>query len=275
MKSCTKHFLILAGAAAAAGIGTLLYHRLSSDTYVKIPTMFGPARIYQVEDDAGRSVRLLEVSGVVHSGTYVDDELRYDLVFEYLKRYDAMFDPAAAGLANWPEHPVRRVLVLGCGGYDYPEHLIAHHPEVTVDAVEIDPVITDIAQRYFWLDRCIEEFETEETGRMHIFTADARIFLEEAAARGIKWDAIVNDMYDAGEPVLSMATHEAAQYIYACLNPGGYYLTNIVSAIEGPHSAFLQQQVAIMRDVFDDVGVLTCDPESLTDPDNVIVIARS
>lgn len=275
MKSGTKRLAIAVGAAAAAGLGTLVWRRLNAGTYVQIPTMFGPARIYQVEDDAGRPVRLLEVGGVVHSGTYMDDELRYDLVFEYLKRYDAMFDPAAAGLADWPAHPVRRVLVLGCGGYDYPEHLIAHHPEVSVDAIEIDPAITDIAQRYFWLDRCIEEFDTEENGRLHLFCADARIFLEEAAARNITWDAIVNDTYDAGDPVLSLATHEAAQYLHACLEPGGFYLVNIVSALEGSQSAFLRQQVEIMRDVFADTAVLTCDPESLTDPDNVILIARS
>jgi len=267
---------VIAGAAvAAAGIGTWLYHRVQAGTYACFDTMFGKARVYQVEDDSGRPVRLLEVGGTVHSGTYMDEELRYDLVFEYLKRYDAMFDLAAAGLEGWPAHEVRRVLVLGCGGYDYPEHLLAHHPEVTVDGVEIDPAITDIAQRYFWLDRCIEEFDAEETGRLHIFTADARILLEEAAARGITWDAIVNDLYDAGEPVLSLATHEAAQYIYACLEPGGFYLTNIVSALEGPNSAFLRQQTAIMRDVFAETAVLACDPDTLTDPDNVILIAHS
>ncbi len=275
MKPITKRIAIAAGAAAAAGIGTLLWQRMNAGTYVQIPTMFGPARIYQVEDDAGRPVRLLEVGGVVHSGTYMDDDLCYDLVFEYLKRYDAMFDLEAAGLTDWPAHPVRRVLVLGCGGYDYPEHLLAHHPEVSVDAIEIDPAITDIAQRYFWLDRCIEEFDAEESGRLHMFCADARIFLEEAAARNITWDAIVNDTFDAADPVMSLATHEAARYLHACLEPGGFYLVNVVSALEGSQSAFLHQQAAILRDVFADVAVLTCDPESLTDPDNVILIAHS
>ena len=275
MKPKVNRLAIAAGAVAVMGAGTFVYHRLAAGTYVQIPTRFGQARIYQVEDDAGRPVRLLEVGGIVQSGTYVDEERRYDLVFEYLKRYDAMFDPAAAGLAQWPAHPVRRVLVLGCGGYDYPEHLVAHHPEVRVDAVEIDPAITGIAQRYFWLDRCIEEFETEENGRLHLFSADARIFLEEAAARGITWDAIVNDTYDAGEPALSLSTHEAARYLHACLVPGGYYLTNIVSALEGPRSAFLHKQAAILRDEFTATAVLACDPDSLTEPDNVILIARA
>ena len=275
MASMKRRVAIVAGAIAAAGIGTWLHSIMNAGTYAHFKTKFGQARIYQVEDDAGRAVRLLEVGGIVQSGAYVDDDLRYELVFEYLKRYDAMFDLVAAGLPDWPAHPVRRVLVLGCGGYDYPEHLIAHYPEVTVDAVEIDPAITDIAQRYFGLDRYIEEFETERTGRLNLFCADARIFLEEAAARNITWDAIVNDTFDAGKPVLSLATHEAARYLHACLEPGGFYLANIVSALEGPRSTFLHQQVAIMRDVFAEVGVLACNPDSLTDPDNFILIAHS
>ena len=265
---------IAVGAIAVVGVGTWVYQRYFEGTYERFNTMFGKARIYQVEDDLGRPVRLLEVGGIVQSGTYVDDDLRYELAFEYLKRYDAMFDPAGAGLKGWDVRPIRNVLVLGCGGYDYPEHLIAHHPEVSVVAVEVDPAITDIARRYFHLDRCIEEFETEETGRLILACADARAFLDQAAAEGYAWDAIVNDTFDAGSPVLSLTTKEAAHTIHACLRPGGLYLTNVVSALEGRHAKFLNRQVTILKSVFDGVGVLACDPDSLTEPDNVIVVAR-
>ena len=275
MKSFKRRMAIAAGAVAAAGVGAWLYERLDPNTYARFKTMFGPARVYQVEDDAGRAVRLLEVGDIVQSGTYVDDDLRYELAFEYLKRYNAMFDPAGAGLADWEVRPIHTVLVLGCGGYDYPEYLIAHHPEVSVVAVEVDPAITDIARRYFHLDRCIEEFETEQNGRLIMVCADARAFLDQAAQEGCTWDAIVNDTFDAGSPVLSLTTLEAAHTIRACLNPGGVYLTNVVSALEGVHGRFLRQQVTTLGGAFDAVGVLTCDPDSLTEPDNVIVVARA
>ena len=58
------------------------------------------------------------------------------------------------------------------------------------------------------------------------------------------------------------------------LNPGGIYLTNVISAVEGPGAAFLRSQVALLEAVFDDVEVIPCDRENLTDEDNVIVIAR-
>ena len=123
------------GATALALAAVAIRNRLFSGTYLRFDTMFGKTRVYQVSDDAGRSVRLLEVGGIVQSGTYVDDDYT-DLVFEYLKRYDMMFESGK---------PIERVCVLGCGGYDYPEHLIAHYPDVVVDAVEIDPAITSIA----------------------------------------------------------------------------------------------------------------------------------
>ena len=223
--------------------------------------MFGRARIYEVADDAGDPVRLLEVGGIVQSGTYTDE--RYtDLVFEYLKAYDAMFDCGV---------PIQRVCVLGCGGYDYPEHLIAHRAPVVVDAVEIDPAITELARRYFFLDRTIEEYETDRTGRLNLICADA---LEHLLSTRERYDAVVNDAFDGGTPPAHLTTERFARAVHDRLNPDGIYLTNIVSAVEGPGAAFLHMQVALLKAVFDDVEVIPCDRENLTDEDNVIVIAR-
>ena len=96
------------GATALALAAVAIRNRFFSGTYLRFDTMFGKTRVYQVSDDAGRSVRLLEVGGIVQSGTYVDDDYT-DLVFEYLKRYDMMFELGK---------PIEHVCVLGCGRYD-------------------------------------------------------------------------------------------------------------------------------------------------------------
>lgn len=264
-----KHVIVRAAfavaAAAAAGIaalGAYFYRRFGPGTYKRFPTEFGMARVYSVADDSNAEVRLLEVGGIVQSGTYVDDARCFDLVFEYLKGYDRIFE---LGM------PIRRVCVLGCGGYDYPEHLIAHHPEVTVDAVEIDPAITAIAQRWFYLDRLIEEFSTEETGRLQLICADAREHLRTTDA---VYDAIINDTFDAGEPSPAMTSLEALQAVSDRLAPGGAYATNIVSALVGPDSAFLHEQVSLMKRVFAQVDVYPCAHGDIDTEDNVIVICR-
>ena len=251
----------VAVAIAATGVVAWFYRRFGPSTYLRFPTRFGTARIYQVDDGQGNTVRLLEVGGIVQSGTYVDDDRCYDLVFEYLKKYDVMFERT---------EPIGRVCVLGCGGYDYPEHLLAHHPEVMVDAVEIDPAITALARRYFFLDRALEEFDAEELGRLNLVEADGRAYLEQP---GPTYDAIVNDTFDAGEPAPSLVGVDAARAIHARLNPGGLYLVNVVSALEGPRSSFLHQQVDDLEQVFSQVDVLPCATDHFSDDDNVIVVA--
>ena len=250
--------LTAAAALAVAGAAAWLWHRFGPSTYKRFDTMFGKARVYQVADDEGSPVRLLEVGGIVQSGTYLDE--RYDeLLFEYLKRYDIMFES---------DRPVESVLVLGCGGYDYPKHLIAHHPEVSVDAVEIDPAITAIAQRYFFLDRVIEEHDAVETGRLSMICDDA---LEHLRKTDRTYDAIVNDTFDAGTPPAHLTTAEFAKAVSDRLTDGGMYLTNIVSPLAGPGTAFLDEQVGLLQEVFGNARVIPCATDSLTEADNVIV----
>ncbi len=248
-----------AGIAAALAAGAWLWRRYGPATYVRFNTMFGRAKVYQVLDDDGSPVRLLEVGGIVQSGTYLDE--RYaELVFEYLKRYDLMFEGS---------HPIQRVLVLGCGGYDYPEHLVAHHSSLIVDAVEIDPAITAIARRYFFLDRVIEEYDTAAEGRLNLICDDALNYLMTTDQR---YDAIVNDAFDAGTPPAHLTTRAFAQAVYDHLNPGGLYLTNIVSALEGPNASFLRDQESLLESVFGNVRIVPCADEDHTESDNVIVM---
>ena len=255
-----KGLLVAMGLLGSATLAAALWRWRDARTYLRFDTMFGRARVYQVEDDDGQAVRLLEVGGIVQSGTYLDEHYT-ELVFEYLKRYDLAFERG---------RDVRRACVLGCGGYDYPEHLIASHPDVVVDAVEIDPAITAIAQRYFFLDRMIEEYRTEETGRLNLICADALTHLQ---ADGPAYDVIVNDTFDAGDVPAHLTGRTFVEAAHGRLAPGGVFLTNIVSPLAGPGSEFLHEQVALLESVFAHVEVFPCATDTLTEPDNVIVAA--
>ena len=252
---------VIAGAVACAGIAGWLWQRFGPNTYARFRTMFGTASVYQVSDDEGQPVQLLAVNGIVQSGMYTDENRYCDLVFEYLKKYDTVFElrPDA-----------KRICVLGCGGYDYPKHLIAHFPDATVDAVEIDPAITDIAQRYFSLDRLVEEFETEQTGRLNLVCADA---LEHLETPGPIYDAIVNDAFDAGTPPKHLTTAAFVHAVHERLVPGGVYATNIVSPLAGTKAAFLHAQVALLDAEFGHVRILPCATEAFGEADNVVVLA--
>ncbi len=251
---------IFAGCLAAlAALGILAYRR-HRQTYLSFPTRFGRARIYQVQDDDGAPVRLLEVNGIVQSGSYLDE--RYaEPVFQYLKDYNLLFQA---------ERPVRRICVLGCGGYDYPEYLIAHHPALTVDAVEIDPSITALARRFFFLDRAIEEFDAQTPHRLNLIAADALEHLETADA---SYDAIVNDTFDGSTPPAHLTTASFYRVVHQRLTPGGLYLANIVAPLAGPGADFLLRQRSLMAQEFGHCYLFPCDACTLDEPDNIVAVA--
>lgn len=279
---------------------------------------FGPVLVFTVEGDDGRPVRVLNVGGMYQSATYLEDDRIYELVFEYTKLYDKMFEARPAG-AEGPAgetaapRTVRNVLMLGGGGYSYPKHLIATHPEARIDVVEVDPVITDLAWKHFFLDRLFAEFDLEQTGRLGLICEDGRAFLEararELAAHAVSgaaeggeragdeerklgssgatgtadvgtapagprpYDAVLIDTFSGKDPVPSLVTVEAARAVKGCLAPGGLYMANIVSALEGRKGRLLRSMVRTLGEVFAHVYVIPCATDEYADCDNTMVVA--
>lgn len=212
-------------------------------------TLFGSALVYDQVDDKGDTVRFLSVNGLKESATYLDDRWN-ELVFDYTKRYNLMF---AAGI------PLNRVLMIGGGGYSYPKYLISHRGDVTMDVVEMDGAITDLAREFFFLDRLEEEYGAQASGRLNLICDDGRAFAERCAAdSGARYDAVLNDSFAAGVPAPSLTTVEAAQAIRGCLVSGGLYLSNVVSSLRGQGSQFLQAQFKTLSRVFRHVHVVPC-----------------
>lgn len=223
-------------------------------------TMSGPMNVYEIVYDDGRIARVMNIRGTYQSATYLDDAC-YELVFGYHRAYNALFEA---------DFPVRRVLMLGGGGFSYPKNLIANHPEVAVDVVEIDPMMVSVAERWFYLDRLMAEFDTDENGRLGIFIDDARAFLED---EGPTYDVIVNDCFDARIPVMSLATIEAARAIHARLNPGGMYLTNVISALRGSRAKLLHSVMNTLGREFKHITVISGAEGFPRLVDNFVVIA--
>ena len=255
--------ICLVAAAALVAVAVWLLMRRSRrrrEVFIKFDTMAGPLRIYTIARDADW-VRVMDVQGTMQSATYLEDWRCYDLVYDYTKAYNHMFD---AGF------PIRDVLVLGGGGYSYPKYLISQFNNVRCDVVEIDPMVTAIAQRYFFLDRLIVEFETEENGRLQLVNDEARHFLEESDKR---YDAIVNDCFSGLHFEEKLATVEAARLYREHLVEGGVFLSNVISALEGDRARMMQRVVATLGEVFAHVYVIAGQPDIPTNCDNNVVIA--
>lgn len=107
----------------------------------------------------------------------------------------------------------RRVLILGLGGGTAARQFTHYYPHVTVDAVEVDPMVVEVARRYF---------HVQPGPRLRIHVGDARTFVKQARE---KWDLIIMDAYSTnryGDTLPPhLATREFFQELSTKLTEGG------------------------------------------------------
>lgn len=216
--------------------------------------------VRQVRDHDGEPVRVLQTGGVYQSATYLDERCM-EPVFSYYRAFDHAFTLR-------PD--TRRVLMIGGGGYAWPKHVLATRDDVSLDAVEIDASVTEVARRWFFLDEAM----SAHPGRCRLITEDGRAFLEDGAASGREpYDLIVLDAFDGSEPVRALATVEAARAVHANLVLDGLALANVVSAEAGTDIEFLRDIAASFAEVFAHVHVIPCEDDPFAVEDNYLLVA--
>ena len=215
--------------------------------YVEPQALNGPALVFPISDGEGGEIRVLWQGGA----------------FPYLELYDLLFEAAC---------PVRSVLMLGAGGCSYPRYLVAHYPEVSCDALELDPKIAALAHSYFFVDEAIKE----SNGRLQVQVADGIEHIKTLSASDNKrYDAILNDCFSGEVPPAAMMTVEWMSLVAHCLTPGGRYLTNVVSAQVGENVQQLEVLLNAAQTVFEEVEVVPLDPEAdPTEPDNLMLVCQ-
>ena len=226
------------------------------------PALFGTVRVLATQDPDGLPLRVLDVDGTWQSATYLDEGWS-ELAFPYHRAYECAFmqRPQAS-----------RILVLGGGGYAYPKHLLTHHGGLSVDVVEIDPRMTELAREWFFLDRAERLAAQDPDASLRIHHLDARAFLDSPKKKD-RYDLIFNDCFAHEKPLMTLTTVEGARALRANLTDDGIYLTNVVSALSGSHSQLIRDVCAALRTQFENVLVLPMAPDEPHAIDNNVVIA--
>ncbi|XP_054835158.1 eEF1A lysine and N-terminal methyltransferase [Eublepharis macularius] len=124
-----------------------------------------------------------------------------------------------------PEAPIR-VLVIGLGGGSLPLFIHDYFLQCTVDVVEIDPAILEVATRWFG-------FSTGDRLKVHI--ADGLVYVSSQAAEvPSSYDAIMFDV-DSKDSALGMSCPPPAfvekpflQKVRALLKTEGIFILNLV-----------------------------------------------
>jgi spermidine synthase len=248
-------FLQLSLLTATIGLSVYMAEFNQNINEISFDTMYNR---YIIEDrDIGNSnkVRLMGVDRFgIQSGMFILNGRPSDeLALEYTRYF-------LLGKHFFPE--MRQALMIGGGAYSFPKKFLSAYPDASIDVVEIDSKLTDIARQLF---------DLKDNARLSIYHEDGRVFLNRNSK---KYDCIYIDAFSSLEPPYHLVTREAVQKIHASLVPGGVVLVNVISESNVSKSKMLAAIYATYKSVFEQTYVLRADPETASDPlSNFIVVA--
>ena len=148
--------------------------------------------------------------------------------------------------------PRRSALIVGLGGGTYPMLLRRSFPTMSIDVVELDPQVRQVARDHFGL---------VEDAQLRVHIADGAAFLRRTRQR---WDLIFLDAYGAGGIPDALATDAFFATVARRLAPYGLAIANITDTNSGRERAIIGRFAKPFR-----ACVLQHTPTS----DNVIVVA--
>jgi predicted O-methyltransferase YrrM len=133
----------------------------------------------------------------------------------------------------------RNVLIIGGGGGVVPMIFKESYPQLSIDVVEIDPVVVEVAEKHFGL---------APDARLRVHVQDGRMFVHNSKDR---YDLVVLDAYTAGGRIpFHLTTREFLSQVRDRVTPEGIVLMNVISALEGPASKLFRAEYKTFKDVF-------------------------
>lgn len=205
--------------------------------------------------EGGHSARALMLDRLIHSYVVLDDPRALDYGYEHA--YANLTEAHAAGREQID------ALFLGGGGYTFPRYIEAVYPHSTIDVIEIDPAVTQVAY---------DRLGLPHTSRIRSFNADARMFLTEWIDPK-KYDLIYGDAFNDLTIPFHLTTVEFNRIIATRLKPDGVYLSNIIDKFEG--GEFLRAEANALSVVFPYVYILGRGDEFLPFDRNTYVLMAS
>jgi spermidine synthase len=155
-----------------------------------------------------------------------------------------MRDPNGAGL-DYPNyfhiakliHPAARsMLMIGLGGGTAVKQFARLYPDMALEAVELDPVVVDVAAQFFFL---------KASDRLRIHVSDGRVFLRTAPAA---WDLILIDSYTTNRYGSTIPPHLVTREFFEIakrrLNRGGVLHFHLYAPSGAPISRAIHRTLA-------------------------------
>jgi predicted membrane-bound spermidine synthase len=192
-------FSLPVGTIKAADTGRVLYEAETTQEYARVVERPDGTRVLELNE--GQAVHSLYRPGSYLTGDYWDGHL----VLPFAAA------PAAGRAAG---RAPQRIAILGNGAGTVARAYGHFFPATAVDAVEIDPELTELGHRFFDL----------RNPRMRTYAEDARPWLRRSDGG---YDAIMVDAYRQPYIPFYLATREFFELAHERLAPGGVAIVNV------------------------------------------------
>jgi len=195
-----------------------------------------------IENANGLRTLIFDNNDVRQSSVKLGDPDRLELAYTRVM-------PAALAVVEKP----KRILIVGLGGGSIPNFLHKHYPNTHIDVVDIDPVVVEVAKKYFG-------FREDKTLRVHV--ADGRAFIEKCKT---PYDIIFLDAYGAEDIPYALATREFLQAVRKAVTAKGAVVTNMMCRSS---NSLYDSMISTYVNVFDEVHIV-----DIRNSGNVILLA--
>lgn len=195
-------------------------------------------------------LRVLSFGPNRQSSMYLDAP--FDTDFEYPNYFHL-------ALAIKPD--ALRTLAIGLGGGTVVKRMWRDYPDMRIDAVELDPVVVEVAERFFALP-------SDE--RIRVFVDDGRHFLE---TRTYTYDIVIVDAFlgDAVPPALT--TTEFMDTLKTRLTPDGAVVYNFMGTVDGEGSEPFRALHRTLASAWSRVWVFLVNESTGSDTQNMVLLA--
>lgn len=231
IKYTIKSIATLVVLIAIVFAGKQLFFQKNEDLVLDTDSEYSRIWIKKFTNNFGKEYTTLEVD----KGYESIASGQKDLTSDYLKYYD---------LFDYYQENAENVLMIGGAAYSYPSYFLEKYKDKKIDVVEIDPKMTQLAEKYFNLDT--------QNDRLKIYHEDGRRYINTTQS---KYDCILIDAFKGLNVPFQLTTEEALTSAKNSLNENGIVITNLISALDGKNANFINHEYATYKKVFGNVKI--------------------
>ena len=248
IKYCVCMFVCLISLIGLNYYGKIMFEKDNPDIIEDVDSQY--SRIWIKNLSVGDiNYKTMQVDTGLES--YINQETN-EMGADYLYYYD---------LFDYYNKDAKSTLMIGGAAYTYPTYYLNKYEDKTIDVVEIDEKMTELAKSEFGLN--------VENPRLKIYHQDGRSFLNTTKN---KYDTILIDAFKGLNVPFELTTYEALQRAKEALNDNGMVITNIISTLEGNGDDFIKYEYATYKEVFPEVKVFRVRNVGENERQNLILV---